>query len=166
MSGQVEAHGHNWRALQQAFLARQPVAQQPVAAGVYDAAALEAALQQQWGPGDWPGPAPPLNADAAVAAMQQPLAQPRVVPPYAPLDDATAPACHGRGSSKPMRPWTAEDLRVAAGSSLVGNGCGALVARHPMRLASAYSTLTGRETPYSTAHDKFIGEAGDGWDGG
>ena len=176
MSGQVEAHGHNWRALQSAFLAREAQQQQarqpqPVAAGVYDASSIEAALQQQQqqqqqGDGDgrwpagaeaWPGASAPLNVDAAVAAMQHPQAAPTVVPPYAPPDEATAHALNGRSGGKPMRAWTAEDLRLAAGSSLVRNGSGSLLARHPLQLASAYSSLTGSEGSWSTAHDKFVG---------
>ncbi len=177
MSGQVEAHGHNWRALQAAFLARQAQQQarqpqaQPVVAGVVEASSIEAALQQQqqqqqvagdgrWqpaGPEGWPGASAPLNVDAAVAAMQHPQAAPTVVPPYAPPDEATTHAFNGRSGSKPMRAWTAEDLRLAAGSSLMRDGSGSLVARHPLQLASAYSSLTGSESSWSTAHDKFVG---------
>lgn len=80
-----------------------------------------------------------------------------MVPPYAPPDEATAHALNGRSGGKPMRAWTAEDLRLAAGSSLVRNGSGSLVARHPLQLASAYSSLTGSEGSWSTAHDKFVG---------
>ena len=31
------------------------------------------------------------------------------------------------------------------------------VARHPLKLRSAYSEVTGSEPPYTTCHSKFLG---------
>ena len=171
MSGQVEARGHNWRALQQAFLATQQQRQQQEAAMAARAGWQQQQQQQQqqqaqqqeggggWqggqGPDAWPGQAPSLGMDAAVASLTEPewgQSPPRVMPPYAP--PATDPAAgYGRGRGKPPRPWTPGDAQLAGGSSLEANG-GSLVARHPLRLLSAYSALTGSEAAYSTCHDK------------
>ena len=133
---QVESSGHNWRALQQAALARQEDEearrQHPCSAGNgHDA---------------WPGEAPALAVGAAVAALA--FSPQAVVPPYAP-----SPLPRSGGKGKSPRGWTADDVRLAAGSSALVHG-GEPVARHPLHLDSAYAALTGSEAAYSTCHDK------------
>ena len=159
--------------MQQDFLERQQQQQQQqqqrhVAAGVFDAAALEAALQQpQQGvsrggaPDAWPGQPPGLLAGAAVASLTGHSSglreQQQPVPPYAPPEPAYSGTGRGSSSRKSMRAWGAEDTHFAAGSgaSSSGNGGGsALVARHPLHVESAYGAVTGTEAAYSTCHDK------------
>lgn len=125
---QVETSGRNWRAMQQQFLAQQRQQQQQLrlsdgaGAGVCDA---------------WPGQPPPLVVNAAA-----------IVPPYAP--PAVGPEWRSSSGRRSMRPWSAEDVLLAAGSSHGGTS----IARHPLQLESAYRAVTGSEAAYSTCHDK------------
>ena len=165
---QVESPGHNWRALQHDFLERQQQQQQQqrhVAAGVFDAAALEAALRQpqqgasRGAPDAWPGQPPGLRAGAAVASLtgdssgqREQLEQQQPVPPYTQPEPAYSGTGRGSSNRKSLRAWGAEDTHFAAGS---GNGGGGdLVARHPLHIESAYGAVTGTEAAYSTCHDK------------
>ena len=99
MALQVEAKGHNWRALQQAFL------KQRQSAGTSACDASEECSGQD-----------------------------------------------GGSTSKSLRPWSADDLLLAAGSASDGH-----VARHALKVESAYLAVTGGEAAYTTCHDKFIG---------
>lgn len=80
------------------------------------------------------------------------LARQRQIVACNPLsNDGPLGAAHHVSSGRALRPWGAEDLRTAAGSS------DARIACHPLRIDSAYRAVTGREAPYTTCHDKFIG---------
>ncbi|KAL4425811.1 hypothetical protein ABPG75_009827 [Micractinium tetrahymenae] len=156
MSGQVELSGRNWRALQQAFLAAQRQRQQ------WDQ------QQQVWQHGGngvsshdaWPGQPPAMALDAAVETLASSSTshqqQPWPVPQYAPPEPY--PTGRSNGSRRSLRPWSAEDVRLAAGSSgSSSSSSGPPMARHPLQLESTYRAVTGREAAYSTCHDKFIG---------
>jgi len=167
---QVEAKGHDWRALQQAFLSKQR--QQERA----QQAAQQQQQQQQWladgGSGSavtfdaWPGQPPALAVDAAVGAMienssngssngqllqqaQQFQQQQHVAPPYAPPQQHDRPGSSGR---KSQRAWSVDDVRLAAGNRAASSGMP--VAQHPLRVESAYRAVTGSEAAYTTCHDK------------
>ena len=51
------------------------------------------------------------------------------------------------------------DCCMIAGSrnGLSGDPEPTWVARHPLKLRSAYSEVTGSEPPYTTCHSKFLG---------
>lgn len=68
-------------------------------------------------------------------------------------------------TSKPLRPWSAEELTVIGHKSktkpslLSDEACqeNPLLVRHPLNLRSSYHALSGKEPLYTTAHDKYIG---------
>ena len=60
----------------------------------------------------------------------------------------------GSITEKAMRPWSYDELKLAAGHR---DDVAAGVARHPLQLQSAYLTVAGCEPLYTTVHDKYVG---------
>lgn len=135
LSGQVEVAGRTgWPAIRGAFLGA-------LAAGAAsEAEAMEAVVS---------GNSMDCEEDSGAASEGMRRAGSSVS--TAGTSSSWASSSRKSSASKGPRPWSPEDLALAAGSAQAG------VARHPLRLQSAYRSVTGAEPLYTTVHDRYVG---------
>jgi hypothetical protein len=88
-------------------------------------------------------------------------------------ESASSASSSRSGGNGQMRPWAMDELRMAVGEAAAPAGPrpspplaapsaerpagGGALARHPLRLESAYAQVLGREPLYTTLHDKYVG---------
>jgi mRNA deadenylase 3'-5' endonuclease subunit Ccr4 len=140
LSGQVEVAGRSgWPAIRAAFL-------NALAAGaVSEADAMEVAVS---------GSSMDCSEDSGAAAEGQGMRRGGSAVSTAGVSNHSSWSSSSKRSSaaaKGPRPWSSEDLTLAAGSAETG------VARHPLCLRSAYHSVTGSEPLYTTVHDRYVG---------